>query len=130
MVRTILYLFVAIVVLGTIATPGLGAFALVIAPLLGLGFVWRTALSVSTHGRPIEAVVHTRQSHLLGPGGPDDSFASSSLVEDGYPTEASARATASARNGFVRSAGVRRPDLSGTVSVRPSGENSMQGGGG
>jgi len=69
MVRTIVYLFVAIVVLGTIATPGLGAFALVVAPLLGLGLLWRIALTVSTHGRPIDAVVHTRQSHLLGPGG-------------------------------------------------------------
>ena len=52
MVRTIVYFFVAIVVLGTIATPGLGAFALVVAPLLGLGFLWRIALTVSTRGRP------------------------------------------------------------------------------
>jgi hypothetical protein len=77
MVRTIVYLFVAIVVLGTIAMPGLGALALVVAPLLGLGLLWRIALIVSTHGRPLDAVVHTRQSHLLGPGGPDDSFAAS-----------------------------------------------------
>ena len=69
MVRTIVYFFVAIVVLGTIATPGLGAVALVVAPLLGLGLLWRIALTVSTHGHPIDAVVHTRQSHLLGPGG-------------------------------------------------------------
>ena len=61
MVRTIVYFFVAIVVLGTIATPGLGAFALVVAPLLGLGLLWRIALTVSTHGHPIDAVVHTRQ---------------------------------------------------------------------
>jgi NADH dehydrogenase len=58
-----------------VATLGLGALALVVAPLLGL--LWRIALTVSTHGRPIDAVVHTRQSHLLGPGGPDDSFAAS-----------------------------------------------------
>jgi hypothetical protein len=69
MVRTIVYLLVAIVVLGTIATPGLGALALVVAPLLGLGLLWRIALTVSNHGRPLDAVVHTRQSHLLGPGG-------------------------------------------------------------
>jgi hypothetical protein len=77
MVRTIVYVFVAIVVLGTIATPGLGAVALVVAPLLGLGLLWRIALTVFTHGRPIDAVVRTGQSHLLGPGGPDDSFAAS-----------------------------------------------------
>ena len=81
MVRTIVYFFIAIVVLGTIATPGLGAFALVVAPLLGLGLLWRIALTVSTHGRSIDAVVHTRRSQLLGPGGPDDPFAASPLDE-------------------------------------------------
>ena len=130
MVRTIVYLLVAIVVLGTIATPGLGAFALVLAPLLGLGLLWRTALTVSTHGRPIEAVVNTRQRHLLGPGGPDDSFAASPLDEDEYRTEASARAAVNAGNGLVRGANVPRPGLSETLSVRPRGENSIQGGGG
>ena len=130
MVRTIVYLFVAIVLLGTIATPGLGALALVLGPLLGLGLLWRTALSVSTRGRPIDAVVHTRRSHLLGPGGPDDSFAASPLDEYEYPRAASARASLSARNGFVRGANVPRPGLSETLSVRPRGENSIQGGGG
>src|SRR5919201_2480242 len=122
MVRTIVYLFVAIVLLGTIATPGLGAFALVVAPLVGLGLLWRTALTVSTHGRTVDAVVHTRQSHLLGPGGPDDSFAAP-LFEDEYPTAASATASASARNGLVRGANVPRPGRSETLSVRPRGEN-------
>jgi hypothetical protein len=93
MVRTIVYFFLAVVVLGTIATPGLGAFALVVAPLLGLGLLWRTALAVSTRGRPVDAVVHARRSHLLGPGGPDDSFAASALGEDEYPTEAGENAT-------------------------------------
>jgi hypothetical protein len=82
MVRTIVYLLLAIVVLGTIATPGLGAFALVVAPLLGLGLVWRMALTVATHGRPSEAVVRTKHSHLLGPGGPDDSFVADGADED------------------------------------------------
>ena len=130
MVRTIVYLLLAFVVLGTIATPGLGAFALVAALLWGLGFVWRIALTVATHGRPIDAVVHTRQSHLLGPGGPDDSFAASLLDEDEYPTEASARASVSARNGLVRGANVPRPGLSETLSVRPRGESPIQGGAG
>jgi len=119
MVRTIVYLFVAIVVLGTIATPGLGALAFVVAPLLGLGLLWRIALTVSTHGRPLDAVVHKKQSHLLGPGGPGDSFAASPLDEDEYPTEVSARASVSARNGLVRGANVPRPGLSETLSVCP-----------
>jgi hypothetical protein len=59
MVRTIVYLFVAIVVLGTIATPGLGALALVVAPLLGLGLLWRIALTVSTHGRPLDKATYS-----------------------------------------------------------------------
>jgi hypothetical protein len=129
MVRAIVYFLVATVLFGTIAAPGLAAFALVLVPLLGLGFLWRIALTVSTHGRPIDAVVRTRQSHLLGPGGPDDSFAASPLDEDEYRTEASARASVSARNGLVRGANVPRPGLSETLSVRPRGENSIQGGG-
>jgi hypothetical protein len=129
MVRTIVYSFVAIVVLGTIATPGLGAFALVIAPLLGLWVLWRAALTVSTYGRPIDAVVHTRQSHLLGPGGPDDSFAASPLDAEDYPTKTSTRASASARNSLVPGANVPRPRLSETLTVRARSENSIQGGG-
>jgi hypothetical protein len=130
MVRTIVYFLLAIVVLGIVATPGLGAFALVVAPLLGLGFLWRIALTVATHGRPVDAVLHTRKCHLLGPGGPDDPFAASPLDEYEYPTEAPARASVSARNGLVRGANVPRPGLSETLSVRPRGENSIQGGGG
>ena len=128
MVRAIVYVFLAIIVLATIATPGLGAFALVIAPLLLLGFLWRTVLTVTTRGHSIDAVVHTRRSHLLGPGGPDDSFAASPLHEGEYPTEASARASVSARNGFVRGANVPRPGLAKTLPVRPRGENSIPGG--
>jgi hypothetical protein len=130
MVRTIVYLFVATVVLATIAVPGLGAFALVVAPLLGLGFLWRTALTVSTHGHSVDAVVHTRQSHLLGPGGPDDSFAAAPLADAfrKYPTEAPAGASVSVRNGFVRGAAVPRPALSEALSFHASGENAIQGG--
>jgi hypothetical protein len=130
MVRAIVYFLVATVLFGTIAAPGLAAFALVAVPLLGLGLLWRLALTVSTHGRPLDAVVHTRKSHLLGPGGPDDSFAASPLDEDEYATEASAGASVSARNGLVRGANVPRPVLSETLSVRPRGENSIQGAGG
>ena len=130
MARAIVYFFVAIVVLGTIATPGLGAFALVVAPFLVLGFLWRIALSVFTRGRPLDAVAHARESHLLGPGGPDDSFAASVLGQYEYSTGASARASVSARNGRVRGANVPRPGLTETLSVRPRSETSMQGGGG
>jgi hypothetical protein len=91
MTRTIVYFLIAVIALGTIATPGLGAFALVAIPLIGLGFIWRIALTVSTHGHPGNAVVHTRHSHLLGPGGPDDSFADY-RDEDEYSTGASTRA--------------------------------------
>src|SRR4051812_17295621 len=130
MVRTIVYFLLAAIGLGTIAVPGLGAFALVVAPLAGLGLIWRFALTTETHGHPSEAVVHTKRSRLLGPGGPDDPFAAFSLDDDEYPTEASTRASVSARNGFARNRNVPRPVRSETVSVRPRPENSIQGGGG
>lgn len=137
MVRTIVYFFFAAIVLGVIAVPGLGAFALLLAPLLGLGLLWRIALTVFTDARPVDAVVHTRRRHLLGPGGPDDSFADSPLGEDEYPAAASPRPSVT-RNGRVRDVNAPRPGLSEplhpalleTLSVRPRGENSIQGGGG
>ena len=129
MVRTIVYFLLASIVIGTIAAPGLAAFALVAVPLAGVGLIWRIALTVVTHGHPSEAVVHTKRSHLLGPGGPDDLFAASSLDEDEYPPEASARASVSARNGLARDANVPRPGLSETLSA-PRGEDSIQGVGG
>jgi hypothetical protein len=93
MVRTILYFFLAAIVLGTIAVPGLGAFALVLAPL-GLGLIWRFALTAETRGQPGAAIAHTKPSHLLGPEGPDDSFAAYDLDEAEYPPEASSRSKA------------------------------------
>ena len=132
MVRAIVYFFIAVVALGMIATPGLGAFALVLVPLLGLGFLWRVGLTVATHGHSTEAVARIRTSQLLGPGGPDDSFAASPVRRDEYPTEASASASVStrngARNGVVRGANVPRPGFSAALPVRASSENSMQGG--
>lgn len=130
MVRTIVYFFIGVVVLGTIATPGLGAFALVLAPLLGLGLLWRVALSVSTHGRTSDAVVRTRTSHLLGPGGPDDTFAASALDPAEYLADAPARTSVRAPNGRVRGANVPRSGLSKAPSVRPAGASSTEGRGG
>src|SRR4051812_26472589 len=130
MVRTIVYFFFASVGLGVIAVPGLAAFGLVVTPLLVLGLIWRFALTLVTHGHSSEAIVHTKRIHLLGPGGPDDSFAAFPLDEDEYPTDASASASVSARNGLVRGANVPRPGLSETLPVRPRHENSIQGAGG
>jgi hypothetical protein len=130
MVRTIVYFLLASIVLGTIAAPGLAAFALLVVPLAGVGLIWRVALTVVTHGHPSAAVVHTKRSHLLGPRGPDDSFAASSFDEAEYPTEATARASASARNGHVQGVNVPRSGLSETLSVRPRGENTTEGVGG
>jgi hypothetical protein len=128
MVRTIVYLFVGVVVLGTIAAPGLAAFALVLAPLLGVWFLWRIALTISTRGHSTEAVVRTRTSHLLGPGGPDDSFAASPFSQVEYLAQAPARASVSARNGSMRGAHIPRPGASKTLPVRPRVEDSLQGG--
>lgn len=123
MVRAIEYFFIASLVVGIIATPGLGALALLLLPLIGLGFVWRSALTVATRGRPGEAVVHTRRSHLLGPGGPDDSFAADPPDAVDYPVGASARsraASAGARNGVVQGPRVARPGLVGRTASTPA----------
>lgn len=130
MVRAIIYFFVAMIVLGTILTPGLGAFALVLAPFLGVGLLWRAALTASTRGRSVDAVVYTKRRRLLGPGGPDDSFAASPFEEEAYPTEAPARLAVSPNNGRVRGANVPRRGFSEVLPVRPRGENSIQGVGG
>jgi hypothetical protein len=128
MVRTIVYFLLASTVLGVIGVPGLAASGLLLVPLAGAWLIWRIALTVVTRDHPSEAVVHTKRRHLLGPGGPDDSFAA--LDEDEYPTEATARAPVSVRNGFGSGANVPRPGISETLSVRPRGENSIQGAGG
>jgi hypothetical protein len=86
MARTTLYFLLTSTVLGVIAVPGLAAFGLVLVPLTGAWLVWRVALTVVTRDHPSEAVVYVKRSKLLGPGGPDDSFAG---LDDGeYPTEA------------------------------------------
>jgi hypothetical protein len=128
MVRTIVYFLVASIVLGVIAVPGLAALGLVLVPLAGAWLLWRIALTVLTRDHPSEAVAHVKRSHILGPGGPDDSFAA--LDEDEYPTEETARAPVSARNGFRRGANVPRPGFPEAPFLRPRGENSIQGAGG
>jgi hypothetical protein len=128
MARTIVYSLLASIVLGVIAVPGLAAFGLLLVPLAGAWLIWRIALTVVTRDHPSEAVVHAKRSHLLGPGGPDDSFAA--LDEGEYPTWHQQEHPVSARNGLGRAANVQRPSLAHTLSVRPRGENSIQGAGG
>ena len=127
MARTIVYFVLASIVLGVIAVPGLAAFGLLLVPVAGAWFIWRIALTVVTRDHPSEGVVHVKRSHLLGPGGPDDSFAV--LDEAEYPTEEPARASVT-RNGLGRGANVPRPGLAQTLSARPRGESSIQGAGG
>lgn len=91
MVRTIVYFFLATIVLGTIAVPGLGAFALVIAPLAVAGLIWRFALTAETHGHLGAVVVHTKHRQFLGPGGPDDPFAGYADDEYDFSPEVSSR---------------------------------------
>jgi hypothetical protein len=104
MVRTIEYFFIASLLIGIIATPGIGAIVLLLLPLLLVGFVWRSALTVANRGRPGVAVVRTRPSHLLGPGGPDDSFAAEGL-------------SPSARNGVAQERSGSRPGLAALRSA-------------
>ena len=75
MIRTVMFFFVAAIVLGLVITPGLAAVALVLVPLGGLAFLWRIALAVTTRGDATGAVAQTHSRSFLGPGGPDDPFA-------------------------------------------------------
>jgi hypothetical protein len=94
MVRTVVYFFLFSIVLGTVLTPGLAFLAILLVPVFGFVLVWRALLTLVTHGHPSEAVVHTKRCHLLGPGGPDDPFASDRLDEDEYLTQESPTARA------------------------------------
>jgi hypothetical protein len=82
LLRAVLYSWLAVVVAGVLAAPGLGALALVVAPLIAVGVAWRIGVAAVTHGRFTEAIVRTRHRQFLGPGGPDDSFAREELDAD------------------------------------------------
>ncbi len=76
MVRTLLLLLVAFTAVGVVATPGLAGAALLIVPLAVVGVVWWIVLGAATPGRRTDPFIHVRHRELLGPGGPDDPFAS------------------------------------------------------
>jgi hypothetical protein len=83
MVRTIVFLLMSIIALGVVATPGLALVGVFLLPFLFLGAAgWWIALAVTTRGRPSAIVVRTARPRLLGPGGPDDSFADVPYDED------------------------------------------------
>jgi hypothetical protein len=75
MIRTMVYFFVAAIVLGLVVTPGLAAVSLVLVPLGVFAFLWRIALAVTTRGHATDAIAQTHSRSFLGPGGPDDPFA-------------------------------------------------------
>jgi hypothetical protein len=75
MVRTILFLFLAVLALGALATPftaPLGVLLLLFMLATAVGWV---GLVVSTRGEPSEVVLSAPRYRFLGPGGPDDPFA-------------------------------------------------------
>jgi hypothetical protein len=76
MVRTLLLLLVAFTAVGVVATPGLAGAALLIVPLAVVGVVWWIALGAATPGRRTDPFIRVRHREFLGPGGPDDPFAS------------------------------------------------------
>ena len=75
MITTVVLSLLAVLLVGLIAAPGLGAIGLVVAPLVGLAVVWWTGAAAVTHGRPSDVVLRTRHRQFFGPGGPDDPFA-------------------------------------------------------
>ena len=75
MITTLVLFLLAVLLVGVIATPGLGALGLVVAPLIGVAVVWWIGAAVVTRGRPGDVVVRTKHRQFFGPGGPDDPFA-------------------------------------------------------
>jgi hypothetical protein len=75
MITTVVLSLLAVLLVGVIATPGLGAVGLVVAPLFGVAVVWWIGAAAVTHGRPSDVVVRTKHRQFFGPGGPDDPFA-------------------------------------------------------
>lgn len=75
MITTVVLFLLAVLLVGVIATPGLGALGLVVAPLIGVAVVWWIGAAAVTHGRPSDVVLRTKHGQFFGPGGPDDPFA-------------------------------------------------------
>ena len=75
MITTVVLLLLAVLLVGVIATPGLSALGLVIAPLIGVAVIWWIGAAAATHGSPSDVVLRTKQRQFFGPGGPDDPFA-------------------------------------------------------
>ena len=74
MLRTLSLLLLVVTAVGVVATPGLAAVGLLLAPLAVVVAGWWIALGTADRRRT-EAVVRVRHRELLGPGGPDDPFA-------------------------------------------------------
>jgi len=75
MVRTIVFLFLSVITLGVLATPGGAGVGVLLLLLLFGAAAWWMGLAVTTRGAPSEALARTKRHRLLGPGGPDDPFA-------------------------------------------------------
>jgi uncharacterized membrane protein YozB (DUF420 family) len=75
MLRTLSLLLLVVTAVGVVATPGLAAVGLLLAPLAVLVALWWIALGAATDHRRTDAVARVRHRELMGPGGPDDPFA-------------------------------------------------------
>ena len=75
MVRTLVFLFLMVITLGVVATPGFAAVGILLLLFLFATAAWWIGLAVATHGHPGEVVARTPHQRFLGPGGPDDPFA-------------------------------------------------------
>jgi hypothetical protein len=75
MARTIVFLFLGVITLGVLATPGFAVVGVLLLLFLFGAVAWWIGLVVATHGDPGEAVARTPRHRFLGPGGPDDPFA-------------------------------------------------------
>jgi hypothetical protein len=81
MITTVMIFLLAVLCIGLIAAPGLGALGLVVVPLVAVAVVRWIGAAAVTKERPSDLVVRTKHGQLLGPGGPDDPFANEQRSE-------------------------------------------------
>src|SRR5262249_23411860 len=83
MVRTVVFLFLAAIALGALATPffvGIGMLLLLL--LIVAAPLWWIGLAVSPEGPRSRPVAYPRVHRFLGPGGPDDPFAAAPYANE------------------------------------------------
>src|SRR5215475_11737396 len=106
MIRTLVFLLLAVIAIGALATPFFAGIGLLLLLFLFASVIWWIGLAVSTRGRPGELLVQARVHRFLGPGGPDDPFADVPYADEQVAAFASRKGTVGSEPDRVRASGL------------------------